>query len=325
MLVTLQILQLPIFAPVGETGTVDLLSLIIRSVFWLAIIAVLVSGVAYVVPARFFVPDSRLEYAVAVFRMVNPADVGVGTVTDRFQPYVGFPYYSRESDHPSYWPARVSRDQQALSETYQAFFGQPKVQAALAAARMQTGDDSSVQVLSSAPGGTDPVYAVIASARMFFNFNLNGDAVALGQYLGENMAAQFLAVEDARNIQSQSLPNRIAILRLRNVGRRTVRNVTIEYEVAGDVYDTKVLAVASDTNEPFLPYEYRVVIPRVLAGQSYDISIWYTYLSVNDRAFPDKINFIQELTQGFTVSNIAVETGGKVVFKPNLLKEVPAY
>ena len=104
-----------------------------------------------------------------------------------------------------------------------------------------------------------------------------------------------------------------------------MRDVTIEYEVAGSVYDSKVRAVAEGASEPFLPFEHRLTIPRLLAGQAYDITVWYQYQSVDQRVFPDKINFIQELTQGFTISNIAVATGGRVVYRPGLLQAVPAY
>lgn len=325
LLVLLQILRLSIFAPVDAAGTMGLLSLIVRSVFWLATTAVVVSGLAYVLPARLFVPVSKLEYAVAIFRMIDPTATPIGALNDRFEPHVGFPFYSRESDHPSYWPARVARDRQALQERFEAFFGRPDVQAALVAARAQAGDKSSVEVLSSVPSGADALSAVISSARLFFNFHLEGDRAAVSKELGEPIAREFLAVEDARNSLRRFLPNRVAILRLRNTGPRTLRDVTIEYEVAGYVYDTKVRALVEGTSEPFLPFEHRLTIARLLAGQGYDITIWYSYQSVSERAFPDKTNFIQELTQGFTVSNIAVATGGRVVFKPDLLKDVPAY
>ena len=321
LLVLLQILSLPIFTPIGAADTTGLLSLIVRSVFWLALTSVVVSGLAYVLPARLFVPVSKLEYAVAVFRMIDPIASPTAAINDRFEPLVGFPYYSRESDHPSFWPARVARDRDALQELYRAFYSRPDVTAALSAARAQSGDDSSVSV----HGGADPLAAAVISARMFFNIHLNGDPAALTEGLGVPLAREFLAIEDARNQLREFLPNRIAILRLRNAGTRTIRDVTIEYEVAGYVYDTKVRAVAEGTSEPFLPFEHRLVIPKLLPGQSYDISIWYRYQSVNERAFPDKINFIQELTQGFTVSNIAAATGGKVVFDRGLLKSVQAY
>jgi hypothetical protein len=165
----------------------------------------------------------------------------------------------------------------------------------------------------------------IASARMFFNFHLNGDRAALAELLGDDMANEFLAIEDARNALRHFFPNRIAVLRLRNIGPRPIRDVTIEYEVAGAIYDTKVRTVAEGTSEPHLPFEHRLVIPRILVGQAYDFTIWYRYQSVSERVFPDKINLIQELTQGFTISNIAVGAGGRVVFKADLLKDVPAY
>ncbi len=326
LLVLLQILRLPIFVPISEAGTLTLLSLIVRSVFWLATTAVVVSGVGYVLPARLFIPISNLEYAVAVFRMIDPVQAGgIAALNDQFEPYVGFPYYSRESDHPSCWPPRVMRDREALGEQYEAFFGRAEVQAALKTARAKAGDTSSIQVLSSAPDGADPVAAVIASARMFFNFHLNGDQQALADALGAPLASEFLAIEAARNRYRAYLPNRIAVLRLHNAGSRTVRDVTIEYEVAGPVYDTKVRAVSEGASEQFLPFEHRLVIPSILPGQTYDVTVWYQYQSVDERAFPDKTNFIQELTQGFTISNIAAATGARVVFRPNLLAQVPAY
>ncbi len=330
LLVVLQILRLPVFVPIGESGTVGLLSLIVRSVFWLATTAVAVSGLSYVVPARvldrLLTPLAKVEYAVAIFQMFEPTRVDpIAEINDRFETYVGFPYYSRESDHPSYWPARVFRDREALSERFVAFFDRDEVRTAFEAARARAGDTSSVEVRSSAPEGADPISAVIATARMFFNFNLEGDANALTAAIGAPLAREFLAVEAERKKQRAYLPNRIAILRVHNASKRTVRDLTIEYEVAGAIYDTKVRAVSEGANAPSLPFEHRLVIPALLAGQSYDITIWYSYLTVNERVFPDKINYIQELTQGFTISNIAAGTGTQAVFTAGLLKDVPAY
>lgn len=326
LLALLQILRLSIFTPLGAAGTMGLLSLIVRSVFWLAATAVVASCLAYVLPARLFIPTSKVEYAVAIFRMIDPVKVNpVAAFNDRFEPYVGFPCYSSESDHPSYWPARVARDHQALSMRFRTFFGRADVQSALAAARTQAGDESSVTRISSAPGGTDPLASMIANARMFFNVHLKGDKDTLVKLLGAPLAGEFLDVERERNKLRAYLPNRIAILRLRNAGPRTVRDVTIDYEVAGLIYDTKVRAVSEDASEPLQSFEHRLTIPTLMAGQAYDMTVWFLYQSVDERAFPDKINFIQELTQGFTVSNVAVATGGRVAFVPSLLKGVPAY
>lgn len=326
LLVLLQILRLSIFAPIGAADTMGLLSLIVRSVFWLAVTAVVVSGAAYVLPPSIFIPPAKVEYAVAVFRMIDPVRLGgIAAINDKCEPYVAFPYYSRESDHPSYWPARVWKDRQALSNRYDAYFGRADVQAAFAAARARLGDDSQIEFMSSAPGGADPLATVIASARMFFNLHLNGDAAALLEALGAPLAREFLSLEQARNELRLQLPNRIAILRIGNAGPRTARNITIDYEVAGRIYDTKLRAVAKDASEPQLPFEHRLTIPALLSGQAYDVTVWYHYQSVDERVFPDKINFIQELTQGFTISNIAAATGARVTFKPDLLREVPAY
>ena len=152
LLVLLQILRLSIFVPIGQAGTVGLLSLIVRSVFWLAMTAVVVSALGYVLPARLFLPVSKVEYAVAIFRMIDPTEIdSIAQINDKFEPFIGFPYYSRESDHPSYWPARVWRDREALDQRFEDFFGRADVQAALTAARVEAGDVSSVEVLSSAP------------------------------------------------------------------------------------------------------------------------------------------------------------------------------
>jgi len=184
-----QILRLPIFAPVGAAGTLGLLTLIVRSVFWLAVTAVVVSAVAYL-PARLFIPVSKVEYAVAVFRMFDPMQVSpIAALNDKVEPYVGFPYYSRESDHPSHWPARVMRDRQALYERYAVLFGRPDLQEALHAARAKAEDTSSIQILSSAPGGEEPVNTTVATARMFFNIHLNGDEQALVDALGAGARA----------------------------------------------------------------------------------------------------------------------------------------
>jgi hypothetical protein len=322
LLILLQILQQPIFAPIDAANTAGLLSLIVRSVFWLAIVAVVMSGLAFILPQRLFIPVSRLEYAVSVFRMIDPLASAINALNDRYEPHTGFPYYSRQSDHPSFWPARLSRDRKALEDRYTAFFGRPDVQAAFAAARATAGDTSTTKVIGR---NADSLASVVASARMFFNMHLHGDPDALVASIGEPMAREFVEIEIMRGSARDDFPNRVAIIRVHNAGPRTIRDATIEYEVAGEVYDKKIRAVSEGAEEPDLPFEYRLTIPKLLVGQTYDITIWYQYQSVKQRVFPDKTNFIQELTQGFTISNIAVASGGRVVFAPDLLKEVEAY
>ena len=72
------------------------------------------------------------------------------------------------------------------------------------------------------------------------------------------------------------------------------------------------------------PFEHRVVIARLLPGQTVDIVIWYQYQSLDERSFPDKINLIQELTQGLTISNATVAQG-RVVYNRKLLEKVTGY
>jgi hypothetical protein len=259
--------------------------------------------------------------------MFDPAAEGIGAINNKFEPYPGFPYYSRESDSPTSWPPRVFRDREALGALYEKFFGRPDVTAAFAAARARRGEKSSIRIMSSAPGGAPDasIGEAVGSARMFFNFTLEDDAAALEREIGAPLAAEFLALEKARAEQRAYFPNRVAIIRVRNTSKQDLKDMTIEFSVTAMIYDVKILAASEGVRESGWDiFENRVVIANLLPKYVLDIVIWYRYQSVDERVFPDKIDFIHDLTQGLTIINIAV-SNGKVRYKKELLEELSGY
>src|SRR5258705_6049491 len=116
-------------------GSALFLHTILQQVFVIALVTIVLSVTAYVVPQvlpkSLFVPAPRLEYGVAVLRMMDPNQDPLAKVLQSVETFPGFPYYSRESDHPSAWPPRVHADRERLFQKYSAVFQDPTVRARL--------------------------------------------------------------------------------------------------------------------------------------------------------------------------------------------------
>jgi len=326
LFVILHVLALPVFREITAQQTFDILILIVNNTFYLAYAAVGVAGIGYLLN---FLPPIWLptaEYAVAVFRMFDPVRIGgMAAINDKFETYPAFPYYSRESDHPSSWPSRVFQDRLALGNLYEKLFSKQKFAAKISSAQIRHGVGSTVQVLSSAPSGVDPLTPKIIEGRTLFNFTFGGDPTTLAKEIGSPFADEFIAIEEKRASLREYFPNRIAIIRVHNTSKQDLNDLTIEFAVTGMVYDLKVRAADKDFEETgWQTFEKRIVVAKLLPMYVLDISIWYYYQSVDERMFPDKINFIQELTQGLTIANIAISRG-KVRYNHDLLQNINGY
>ena len=239
----------------------------------IAVVTIAFVAISYtlpkVLPASFFEPVSRAEYALAIAKMTDPYRLSdpFARFKDKFEPYPGFPYYSRESDHPSAWPARVWSDKTKLADAYKDLLTHFNV--LLEAPRQRAGDSKQSQMssLGISNASERARIEVITNLRLWFNETLNGDEAALKKAVGADAANAFLGVEESRAALRKDLPNRFAVLRIKNTGRKDVQDLTLEIEIFGKLYD-----YAIDADERYVyraEYEqasHRIVIGRILPG-----------------------------------------------------------
>jgi hypothetical protein len=313
-----KILPAKFFAPLDPTATASLLTKVVNLGFILVVTATIFGAISYtlpkVLPPSFFEPLPKIEYATAIAKMFDPYEVSRSAqLLDRMEIYPGFPYYSRASDHPTLWPVRVSSDREALFLQYEAFIGRYAVEIAKALAASQ-GDKAAKNSFQILGGGYSPserakIETILALRSWFYN-TLAGDPQAAAQYLGQEGAAAFLRVEEARHRLRQHFPNRIAFIRIKNAGKRDARNVTVDFDLFGELYDIAINADPTQVHKAeYDRAKKRLVIEQVMPGSLSEIQLWYRYYSVKNRVFPDERDFILELTQGLVINNIAVSNG----------------
>jgi hypothetical protein len=303
-------------APLDAGETASLITRIVHLGFIFVITATIFGAVSYtlprVLPPSFFDPVPKLDYALAIAKMFDPFDVDpMAKILDRIEIYPGFPYYSRESDHPTLWPVRVSSDRNALFLEYEDFLARYPVQEALAAASQGKEAADKIEILGGQNSDSDLAKAeTILNLRSLFYNSLSSDPHALARYLGTEGATDFLRIEKTRQKLRQDFPNRFAIARIKNVGKRDAQNVTIEFDLFGELYDVAINADPGQIrNTQYDRAKNRIVIEQILPGSQVEIRLWYRYYSVKNRTFPDKRDFILELTQGIVINNVAVSEG----------------
>lgn len=319
------------FSKLTPGSSAAVLKKILQNVFVIALVTIVLSGVGYIlpkiVPKDWLVPPPRLEYAVSVFRMLDPMQDPMARVLQSVELYPGFPYFSRESDDPSAWPPRVSADRVQLWNAYSSLFKDPEVQKRLASA--PGFDPTAVKLFRNGPPdrtGEQQLAGFISSARSYLLPLLEkGGKRALITILGPAKAEQFLKTEQQREALRDYFPNRLAVVRIRNSGRSDIVNLGIELEVAGLVYDCVVDADPDKVRKSNCEGEaQRISFEQMPRGYTAQVRLWYQYESMSEKAFPDKINFIQELTQGVKIANIAASQA-KVSCEPALLADLQGY
>ncbi len=318
-----RLMPVSLLAPIDPEAKITLMTRVINLTFIVGMTAILFLGLAIILPrilpASVFEPIPKVEYSVAIAEMIDPFAVDpMAQVMDQVETFPGFPYYSRRSDHPSEWPGRVMRDRQALFSKYARLLARHPVGEEVLGGRDH---GSTVEVL----GQSSTVTQTLASLRMWFNSTLEGDAAKLESALGAGGAREFLALEQERARMREAFPNRFALLRIKNAGKIDAKNIIIELDLFGELYDYSISADPEQVRHAeYDQVSNRIVVQRAPPGYLIEIRLWYRYLSVEDRVFPDEKHFILELTQGLVINNIAV-SDGRAIFTRSLIGDLEAH
>lgn len=326
-----KILPAKFLAPLDPKATANLVGRVVDLMFTLGVIGTIFGTVSYalpkVLPASLFEPVPKIEYAVGIVKMFDPYDVsGTSKIMDTIELYPGFPYYSRESDHRTLWPMRVSEDRGKLSQQYESFLKEYPEEISRVTSLGNGESESSIKVLGGGyDNGARAQIEIIAMLRMSFYNTLGGDLAALSRYLGPEATNSFIEIEKSRAELRRHFPNRLALLRINNTGKRDARKVTIEFDLFGELYDTSINADPNEVRKAeYDRAKKRFVIEQILPGSQVEIRLWYRYYSVENRMFPDERDFILELTQGLVINNVVI-SDGLVALNEKLMEDFSAY
>lgn len=312
------------FSKLTPAGSASVLQKILDKMFLLALVTTVLSLVAYivpkVVPKDWLEQPPQLQYGVAVFQMFDPNQDPLAKFLQTTELYPGFPYFSSESDHPSAWPPRVFSDRQKLWKEYESFYTDPDVRRRLAAA--PGFNPNSMEIRRNGPPdrtGELKLTGYIASARGYLFERAGEDPAKVESILGSVYGKRFSQIEEDRTASRDDFPNRYAVVRVLNAGRQDISDLGIELEVAGHIYDCVIDADPDKVRKSSWDGRaQRVSFEKLPSGYSAQVRIWYQYESLSERVFPDAINFVQELTQGIRIMNIAAAQT-RVSYSPTLL------
>lgn len=271
-----------------------------------------------------------LEYAYRLYEMW-PAERGnpFRTLAAQFETFVGFPFYSHESDHPSSWPPRVEEDRDQLRERIFAFLGDAANSARVA--KLLAGSKTRI---SSKTTGTQTaeeeriskIYQTYMNLRAF-TVELGRDAPRLRKALGGKASKEFLELEKARAALGSKMPNRFFKLALRQSQGLELKDVAIDIQIIGTVYDVTVNNVRPIDRDSIegMTIQRTMLHTGPLPGNTTTlIRIWYHFVPVSARWDPKPIHVKADPTQGMLLYGMAAE-GIAATYSPNLIPVEDVY
>jgi len=247
-----------------------------------------------------------LEYDYRMYEMMYE---GLASVMDQFEPFVGFPFYSFESDHPSSWPPRVDEDRARFAASILSFIydanNARKIQALFG------GESSKVTFVTNRKRDAEEERQATAF-QLYANLRLakRDNEAELAKALGEATHQAFLDLEKSRAAVKQRMPNRYFTLALRQSQGLAIRDVAIDIQIIGEVYDITVNGkrpLDRDALEAMSLGRKMLHIGEIPGAAVSTVRIWHNYIAVAERWDPKPIHFRAEPFQGMLIRSIGAE------------------
>lgn len=264
---------------------------------------------------------TTVAYDVAIVEMISPSSQGVGAIMNKLEPFPGFPYFSRESDHPSQWPPRVFRDRSAFAQQIRKLLAAPDTAAELA--RWQASHPAQVTVVGRRTTGDDAVHRY-AALRLLLSEHKD-DYARIQHVVGPQAATALERLDAARRSIEEDLPNRLLILRVVNQSARDVEEFTVEVHLSGSIYDVTLNALGERAQSlEWTPNRFWVEVPLLRPSYRAELHVWYSTLPLSARVFPSPMDVRWEQTAGIVIENI-VASDVTPVRQDDLLDDLAAY
>jgi hypothetical protein len=246
-------------------------------------------------------------YDTAVVRLIQEGEDPVAQIMSQVETYPGFPYYSDVSDKPTQWPPRVFKDRADFQEKILQLLSGDALRETT---NWESQNPPSLTIIG---GDSDDMKLQIeqsyARLRMLLTDN-HDDFDHVGTIVGPHASEALRKLEIARRGLVTDLPNRVLILRVRNRSPMNADDFTVELNVGGEVYDVTVNEEGEKARSlQWSPDRIDIDIPHLRPGNTTDIQVWYAYLPISERTFPDAADVEWEKTQGVVIDNLGISNG----------------
>lgn len=249
----------------------------------------------------------NLEYDYRLYEMMYDR---MAPLKDQFEPFVAFPFYSFESDHPSHWPLRVDEDRQRFAKNIASFFSAPGASEKVAA--FLGGSQSKLEFVTDRKRNPDEERQS-SGFQTYANLRLASrdlDVAAFAAALGEETHEGFQNLEKWRAAIKQAMPNRFFEIALRQSQGAAINDVAIDIQIIGEVYDIAVNGVrpiGRDEIDAMTLGRRMLRLGEIPGGAVSILRIWYNYIPVTKRWDPKPIHFKAEPFQGMLIRGVAAE------------------
>jgi hypothetical protein len=272
---------------------------------------------------------SRLQYDTHLYGLMYSG--GIAAILAKMEPYVGFPFYSYESDNPTRWPVRVYEDRKKHTEKIVSFITDPSFVERIDAALQQNG--SNVQTFSNRILGTkeqqeEDIVQKYTNLRLICNSTLGEDADKIRELLGNDVSAAFMELERERDVIRDRMPNRLFTVGLAVDRNVLLEDVTISLTIVGEVYD-----IMLDGNRVIdrqqidglgVSRKFTLNLGSIHSASTATLRIWYNYMPIDKFYDPGPIRISAEPTQGVVLGSLGAK-GAVIEKKSSLVNDEGVY
>lgn len=273
-----------------------------------------------------------MRYDGRLYRMIPAVEVSpLRAIMARFEPFVGFPFYSHESDHPAFWPQRVGEDRAWHASRILSFVNDSRFAAAIARALDEDGSKiekiSSRKLLAHEERHERGIISY-GQLRMLYNTTLNGDAEKLSEIIGKQACDGFLELEQIWQVIDSNMPNRLFVLALSHDRSTVLNDVNLSLAVVGDIYDIMLDEQRVMDRERLYEIhpgrKFILKLDDIPPAATAILRIWYKYTCITEIWEPSPMDLKGEPTQGIILQSLGAN-GVDIEWADNLIDDGDVY
>jgi hypothetical protein len=258
----------------------------------------------------------HLQYDTRLYEML-PAVKGspVRSIMARFEPFVGFPFYSYESDHPSRWPLRVDEDRQEHAKKIIAFMEEHQQAIDIVLSQSQSSIKTfSSRVRSKREEREAELVQQYTKLRMLCNGDLSGDEEKIRSLLGDTVSEAFYDLERDWEVINDTMPNRLFTLGVAHDRDVLLEDVTLTLSIVGDIYDIMLDDTRPVTRDQidklWVARKFTLSLGNIPPASTLLLRIFYNYMPLDQRWDAKPVHIMAEPTQGILLQSLGAKGVG---------------
>jgi hypothetical protein len=244
----------------------------------------------------------------------------------KFELYPGFPFYSFDSDNPSFWPIRVFDDRKNHTSKILEFITNPSFQHSINSALLKSESAFEIETISNIVFDSQlEKEQILLSKYMYLrglcNGQLGGNEAKINELLDVDVFNAFLDLERDWQSLDSKMPNRLFTIAFAYNRPILLENLSISFTIVGKMYDIMLDNVRiQDQNQIDnwgIARRHTISLGNLLPSSTIFLKIFYNYIPLAERISREQIHYLAEANQGMLLHSIGAV--GPEIKKTNTL------